>query len=150
MNEHNARRLAAFERDVAELKVKTASGSLERWSGVLGVLMMAFGIAVAIGAAFESGGKQDARDLDELIILNLAMLAIVLAGAVLFLRRSLQQFWRYWMLRQTFEHQRHLESVVEALRPGRDADAAPADTDDTTDRLNTYDADRFDEGPASA
>ena len=107
-------RVERFEREIAQLRLRTAAGSAERYGGVLGLLMMAVGIGIAIGAAFKAGTKQDSRDLEELIILNLAMLALVVAGAALFLWRVLSQFWRFWMLRQTFEHQRHIDQLVGA------------------------------------
>ena len=106
-------RVSRFEQEIADLRLKTSGGSAERYAGVLGLLMMAAGIGIAIGAAFKSGNKQDSRDLEELIILNLAMLGLVVAGAALFLWRVLSQFWRFWMLRQTFEHQRHIDQLVE-------------------------------------
>ena len=115
MNTEN--RVSRFEQEIAELRLKTSGGAAERYAGVLGLLMMAAGIGIAIGAAFKSGNKQDSRDLEELIILNVAMLGLVIAGAALFLWRALSQFWRFWMLRQTFEHQRHIDQLVEASRP---------------------------------
>ena len=115
MNSEN--RVSRFEQEIAELRLKTSGGAAERYAGALGLLMMAAGISIAIGAAFKSGNKQDSRDLDELIILNVAMLGLVVAGATLFLWRALSQFWRFWMLRQTFEHQRHIDQLVEASRP---------------------------------
>ena len=110
-------RVSRFEADVAELRLKTSGGSVEQFAGIVGMLMMVAGIGIAIGASFKAGNKQDARDLDELIILNIAMLGLVIAGAALFLWRVLSQFWRFWMLRQTFEHQRHIEQLLEATRP---------------------------------
>ena len=110
-------RVSRFEQEIASLRLKTSGGSAERYAGALGLLMMAAGIGIAIGAAFKSGTKQDSRDLEELIILNIAMLGLVVAGSALFLWRVLSQFWRFWMLRQTFEHQRHIELLVEASRP---------------------------------
>ena len=115
MNSEN--RVSRFEQEIAELRLKTSGGAAERYAGALGLLMMAAGIGIAIGAAFKSGNKQDTRDLEELIILNVAMLGLVVAGAALFLWRALSQFWRFWMLRQTFEHQRHIDQLVEASRP---------------------------------
>ncbi len=118
-------RVDKFERDVANLRLRTSGGSIEQIAGVVGLLMMAAGIAIAIGAAFKSGNKQDSRDLEELIILNLAMVGLVVAGAALFLWRVLSQFGRFWMLRQTFEHQRHIDQLLDATRPAA-ADGAGA------------------------
>jgi hypothetical protein len=109
-------RVAQFERDIADLKLKTSGGWVERVGGIVGLLMMATGIGIAIGASLKAGTKQDPRDLDELIILNLAMIAVVVAGAALFLWRVLLQFWRFWMLRQTFELQRHIDQVGASTR----------------------------------
>lgn len=118
-------RVSRFEDDVARLRLKTSAGSVERYAGIVGGLMMAIGIGIAIGASLKAGTKQDARDLDELIILNLAMLGLVVAGAALFLWRVLSQFWRFWMLRQTFEHQRHIDQLLDATRTAPDGPVGP-------------------------
>jgi hypothetical protein len=108
-------RVNRFEQEVADLRVRTSGGSAEQVAGIVGLLMMLVGIGIAIGAAFKAGTKQDSRDLEELIILNIAMLGLVIAGAALFVWRVVAQFWRFWMLRQTYEHQRHIEQLLEAV-----------------------------------
>ena len=115
MNEQD--RVSRFEQDITQLRLKTSGGSVEHLAGIVGVVMMAAGIGIAVGAAFKTGTKQDERDIQELIVLNLAMLGLVISGAALFLWRVLSQFGRYWMLRQTFEHQRHIDQVLEATKP---------------------------------
>ena len=114
-------RIGRFEQEVADLRLKTSGGSAEQLAGIVGLLMMLAGIGIAIGAAFKAGNKQDSRDLEELIILNLAMLGLVVTGAALFIWRVAAQFWRFWMLRQTFEHQRHIEQLLEGLSDRQDA-----------------------------
>jgi hypothetical protein len=108
-------RVSRFEQEVADLRLKTSGGSAEQVAGIVGLLMMLVGIGIAIGAAFKAGNKQDSRDLEELIILNIAMLGLVIAGSALFLWRVVAQFWRFWMLRQTYEHQRHIELLLQAV-----------------------------------
>ena len=109
-------RVSRFEQEIAALRLKTSGGSAEQVAGIVGLLMMLVGIGIAIGAAFKAGNKQDSRDLEELIILNIAMLGLVIAGAALFLWRVVAQFWRFWMLRQTYEHQRHIDQLLESAR----------------------------------
>ena len=53
------------------------------------------------------------------------MLALAVAGAAVFLRYSLARFLRFWLLRQLYEGQSHIDQVVAALNPPVERGAAP-------------------------
>jgi hypothetical protein len=59
--------------------------------------------------------KSDDRDIQSLIILAVAMLALAVAGAAVFVRYSLARFLRFWLLRQLYEGQAHMDRLVGAL-----------------------------------
>ena len=54
------------------------------------------------------------------------MLALAVVGAAVFLRYSLARFLRFWLLRQLYEGQAHIDQVVAALGE-RDGVGAPSD-----------------------
>jgi hypothetical protein len=43
------------------------------------------------------------------------MLAVAVTGAAVFLRYSLARFLRFWLLRQLYEGQSHIDQIVGAL-----------------------------------
>lgn len=86
----------------------------------LGEVAMGVGVVLALVAYMLSLGKDDTRDIQSLQILAVAMLALAVVGGVVYLRYSLGRFLRFWLLRQLYEGQAHIDQVVEAVA------AAPA------------------------
>jgi uncharacterized membrane protein len=118
-------RIARLQQEAANLNVAT-SARRDGLYQVAGAVVMAIGVVVAFVAYQLSLGKDDARDIQSLIILAVAMLTLAVAGAAVFLRYSLARFLRFWLLRQLYEGQANIERLVEALPP------APARTDSRT------------------
>ena len=121
-------RIERLKSDAAELNVTKGAARDGLWQTV-GAIAMAAGVALAFVAYQLSLGKNDPRDIDSLQILAVAMLALAVAGAAVFLRYSLARFLRFWLLRQLYEGQAHIDQVVAALgeppatavpRPDRD------------------------------
>jgi hypothetical protein len=107
-------RIARLEQEAANLKVST-SGKRDGILQVVGALAMAAGVVVAFVAYQLSLNKSDDRDIESLIILAVSMLALAVAGAAVFLRYSLARFLRFWLLRQLYEGQAHMDRLVGAL-----------------------------------
>jgi len=118
-------RSARLEQEAANLKVST-SAKRDGVFQMVGALAMAAGVVVALVAYPLSLGKDDPRDIQSLIILAVSMLALAVAGAAVFLRYSLARFLRFWLLRQLYEGQAHIDRLVGALdKPGTaDGDAS--------------------------
>lgn len=108
----NEDRIEQFTREVADLKLKTSGGAGERVAGAVGLVLMALGTLVAVVSSLQAGGKEDPRDLTELLILNTSMISAVVTGGFLFLRTALLAFWRFWMLRQLYENQSYIEELL--------------------------------------
>jgi hypothetical protein len=121
-------RMARFTAEVADLKLKTGRAGVERGLQLLGVVLMVAGVVVALGAYSASlgvtvtpGSNIDVLDSNSYQILSVAGLAVSLVGGFVFLRYSLAQFLRFWLLRQSYEQQ------VALAEARRGADPAPVD-----------------------
>jgi hypothetical protein len=117
-------RIERLRSDAAELKVGRSGARDGLWQAI-GALAMVAGVAIAFVAYQLSLAKDDQRDIQSLQILAVAMLALAVVGAAVFLRYSLARFFRFWLLRQLYEGQAHIDQVVAALRSPAPA-AGPA------------------------
>ena len=89
---------------------------------------MVVGAVGAFVAYQVSLDQSDSRDVQSSTILAIAMLALVVVGAALFVRYSLARFLRLWLLRQLYEGQANTDRLVEALQAGEpDRHRVPAE-----------------------
>jgi uncharacterized membrane protein YidH (DUF202 family) len=109
-------RIDQFKTDIADMKLKTGSSSKEGVLQVIGVLLMIAGIAIAFGSYQSSLNQDDARDIQSYIVFAIGGLSLTIAGAALFLRYAIAKFLRFWLLRQMYEEQSHIDQVVDAIR----------------------------------
>jgi hypothetical protein len=109
-------RIERLRSDAAALKVGRGAGRDGVWQAV-GAIAMVVGVAVSFVAYQLSLAKDDPRDIQSLQILAVSMLALAVAGGAVFLRYSLARFLRFWLLRQLYEGQAHIDQVVAALAP---------------------------------
>ena len=107
-------RIDRLEQEAAKLKATTSGRSDRLWLAA-GVVAMAAGVVVAFVAYQLSLGKDDPRDIQSLIILAVAMLALAVTGAAVFLRYALVRFLRFWLLRQLYEGQAQMDRLVDVL-----------------------------------
>src|SRR4051794_5890460 len=96
-------RLAEFEAEVAELRIKGGSAERERQYTVGGLALMVAGAAVALIMGFLSQGASDSRDELTYLIFAVFGLSLAVAGGVLWLRYSMSRYLRYWLLRLIYE-----------------------------------------------
>jgi hypothetical protein len=121
-------RIERLRSDAAELNVGR-SGARDGLYQTVGAIAMGAGVVVAFVAYQLSLNKDDSRDIASLQILALSMLTLAVVGAAVFLRYSLARFLRFWLLRQLYEGQAHIDQVVAALQPGTSASAPRPDSD---------------------
>jgi len=119
-------RIERLKSDAAELNVGQSAGRDGLYQTVGAVAMVA-GVVLAFVAYQLSLGKDDTRDIQSLQIMALAMLALTVTGAAVFLRYSLARFLRFWLLRQLYEGQSHIDQVVAAMGDRPAAGDAPAE-----------------------
>ena len=108
-------RIERLKSDAAELNVSKGAARDGLWQ-TAGAIAMGVGVVLAFVAYQLSLGKDDTRDIESLQILAVAMLALAVVGAAVFLRYSLARFLRFWLLRQLYEGQSHIDQVVDAIR----------------------------------
>ena len=110
-------RIERLRSDAAELNVGR-SGGRDGLYQTVGAIAMAAGVVLAFVAYQLSLSKDDQRDIQSLQILAISMLALSVVGAAVFLRYSIARFLRFWLLRQLYEGQAHIDQVVAALQSG--------------------------------
>jgi hypothetical protein len=110
-------RIERLQSEAARLDV-ARSGSRDGLFQTVAIVAMVVGVVGAFVAYQASLGSEDPRDIQSLIILAIMMLGLVIVGAVVFLRYSLAKFLRFWLLRQLYEGQAHVDEIVERMGPG--------------------------------
>jgi uncharacterized membrane protein YidH (DUF202 family) len=114
-------RMARFAAEVAELRLKTDRTRTEHLLQVVGVVLMVGGILLAAGGyaaslevAATPGSNVDVLNSNSHAALGVVGIATSVVGGFVFLRYSLAQFLRFWLLRQAYEQQ---SAVDAASRP---------------------------------
>jgi hypothetical protein len=112
-------RATRFKSDISEMKLKTGGGNKENVLQIIGAVLMVAGIAIAFGAYRASLnvkiGNAGQLDSNSWLALALTGLSVTVAGAAMFLRYSIAKFLRFWLLRQMYEGQAHIDQVVDAI-----------------------------------
>jgi hypothetical protein len=117
-------RIERLKSDAAELNVSKGAARDGLWQAV-GAIAMAAGVIIAFVAYQLSLKKSNPLDVDSLQILAVSMLALAVVGAAVFVRYSLARFLRFWLLRQLYEGQAHIDQVVAALAERDGVDREP-------------------------
>lgn len=112
----NEDRISTFSAEIADLKLSGAKGDRERWLLGLGTVLLIAGVALAVIGGMQASGASDPGDQWAFIATgSLIGLALVVAGAALFVRYSVAKFMRFWLVRLVHEHRSETDRVVEAL-----------------------------------
>jgi hypothetical protein len=99
----SAARQERFARELDAVGHRTSRGDRRfvlASAGVMGV-----GVLLAVVAYAMSTGQSDTRDVLSSGILAMVGLALVVAGGAVFVRSSMTEFLRFWMLRLLYEQQ---------------------------------------------
>jgi hypothetical protein len=102
--EHDTTRHERFARDLDAIGHRTSRG--DRRVVVGSAAVMGLGVALAVAAYITSTGQSDTRDVLSSGILAVVGLALVVAGGAVFVRSSMTEFLRFWMLRLLAEQER--------------------------------------------
>lgn len=111
-------RMIRFTAEVADMKLKTGRTRTEHVLQVVGVVLMIGGIILALGAyaasldvAATPGTNVDVLNSNSYEALALVGVATSVVGGFVFLRYSLAQFLRFWLLRQSYDQQRAVDAA---------------------------------------
>ncbi len=112
-------RMIRFTAEVADMKLKTGRTRTEHVLQVAGVVLMVGGIVLALGAyaasldvAATPGTNVDVLNSNSFEALALVGVATSVVGGFVFLRYSLAQFLRFWLLRQSYDQQRAVDAAA--------------------------------------
>src|SRR5680860_29721 len=113
-------RFAAFEREVSGLRLRSASGERRMLSFGIGAIVVGFVLILlawyqASGVAPAEGSGGVNKQLNYLISYGLSGVGLIVVGGALFVRYSLGQYLRYWIVRQVAEQQAQTDRIVSAL-----------------------------------
>ena len=118
------------------LKLKGSSGQGEQRLLVLGILLTAVGIGLAVLGAVQVGGS-GGSPADQRAFMaqgSFMGLALIIAGAALFVRYSLARFMRFWLIRLTYESRANTDRIVDAIER---AAGLPSSVDGATPAVST-------------
>lgn len=124
----NDQRLEQFRAEVDALKLKGSSGEGEQRLLAVGVVLTIVGIALAVLGAVQVGASGgSAADQRAFLAQGSFMgLALIIAGAALFVRYSLARYLRFWLIRLTYESRANTDRIVEAIERASGTGPGPA------------------------
>ena len=109
-------RVERFKAEAAELNLKAGNTGREAQFQALGALLMFVGVVGSLIAYLGATGAGATGDVVEMVGLGIFFLTLGVVGSAIFLRYSLAKFMRFWLLRQMYEGQAHIDQVVEAIK----------------------------------
>jgi hypothetical protein len=109
-------RVERFKAEAADLNLKAGTTGREAQLQGLGGVLMLVGVIGAFVSYLGATGAGATGDVMEMVGLGVAFLAVAIVGSALFLRYSLAKFMRFWLLRQLYEGQAHIDQVVDAIK----------------------------------
>ncbi len=118
MNE-NPERIAGFQAEIEAMKVK-AGGANESRLLVLGVILGVAGLALAVygGIMVQNGVGGVPNEYDQRAFMatgSFIGIAMLIAGAALFVRYSIARYLRFWLIRMVYESRANADRIVDAI-----------------------------------
>ena len=116
MNDNDAR-IEQFKAEIEDLKLRGSSSEGEQRLLVLGVALAVVGLALAIygGIQVMNSGGSPADQRAFTATGSFIGIALIIAGAALFIRYSLARYMRFWLIRMTYESRANTDRIVDAI-----------------------------------
>ena len=118
MTDENAR-VEQFRADIAGMHLKDPVAGREANLLRLGVLLMVGGVALTVIAYSASHSTRLDLDQRDDIVAALIGVSLTVAGAALFIRYSIAQFFRFWLARLIFEQRAATDRLLDGRATGR-------------------------------
>ncbi|MDT4933657.1 MAG: hypothetical protein QOK11_1549 [Pseudonocardiales bacterium] len=96
-------RAEAFREQIAEMKIPAPNIGRDRLLARLGVLLALAGIALGVVGYVMSHGTNNALTQNDALVLAVVGISCAVTGSAVFLRYSLAQFLRLWLVRLIHE-----------------------------------------------
>lgn len=127
MNE-NPDRIAGFQAEIESMKVKATNGANESKLLVLGVVAGVVGLALAVYGGIMV--QNDANEFNQRAFMatgSFIGIALLIAGAALFVRYSMARYMRFWLIRLVHESRANTDRIVRAIEIGSGTGAAASE-----------------------
>ncbi|HKY14544.1 MAG TPA: hypothetical protein VJM33_06430 [Microthrixaceae bacterium] len=120
MNE-NRDRVDEFKSEIESMKLRGAGADSEKRLLALGLLAAVAGLVLAIVGGIQVSGTTEPADQRAFMATGTFLgIALIIAGAALFLRYSMSRYLRFWMIRLIHESRANTDRMVAAIE-GRPA-----------------------------
>lgn len=98
-----ASRSEVFREQIAEMKIPAPSAGRDRTMARVGFLLALIGIALGVVSYFMSHNTNNPLSQNDALTVGLLGIACAVVGSAVFLRYSLSQFLRLWLIRLIHE-----------------------------------------------
>ncbi|MGB3411439.1 MAG: hypothetical protein WBA45_09575 [Microthrixaceae bacterium] len=114
---NNDVRINEFKTEIEGLKLRGSSSEGEKRLLAIGVILGVAGVLLAIGGAIQVASFGDSPGDQRAVLAQGSFLgiALIIAGAALFVRFSLARYLRFWMIRLTYESRANTDRIVDAI-----------------------------------
>jgi hypothetical protein len=119
----NPERIEAFTAEVEQMKLRASSAEGERRLVVLGAVALIVGLALAVfgGIMVQNTTENVAANQRAFMATGTFLgIALVIAGAALFVRFSLARYLRFWLVRLVHESRANTDRIVDAIERTRE------------------------------
>ncbi|MCC6226871.1 MAG: hypothetical protein IT195_10770 [Microthrixaceae bacterium] len=109
-------RVAEFTAEIESMKLKAGGAEGEKRLLLLGVLAVGAGIVLAVIGGVQVVNAETLMDQQAYLATGAFLgIALMVAGAALFVRYSLARYLRFWMVRLVFESRANADRIVDAI-----------------------------------
>lgn len=117
--ENQPERVEAFTSEIESLKLKASNADNEKRFLLVGVLAIVVGVVLAIVGGVQVSGDTNLANQQAFMATGTFLgIALIIAGAALFVRFSLARYMRFWVIRLIHESRANTDRIVEAIDRG--------------------------------
>lgn len=118
----NTDRINEFNDEVSQLQLRAGRGDRERILLFAGAAAMVAGVILTVAGGITASGAATALDQTAALATSTYIgLALVIAGAALFLRYSVGRLLRFWLVRMVHEQRAETDRIIAAMGGNGDA-----------------------------
>lgn len=112
----NDERINEFSDEVAQLQLRAARGDRERLFLAAGIVALVVGIVLTVVGGISASGSAVAADQTAAIATGSYIgIALLIAGAALFIRYSVGRMLRFWLVRLVHEQRTETDRLIAAI-----------------------------------
>lgn len=112
----NTERINEFSEEVSQLQLRAGRGDRERVLLAAGVVALVAGIVLAVAGGITASGAANSLDQTSALATSTYIgVALLIAGAALFIRYSVGRLLRFWMVRLVHEQRSETDRLIAAI-----------------------------------